>query len=359
MQNSQAKAIKVYFEVTNYCNFRSDFCPSAGSKRKGQHMDFALFQKGIEDVVRDGIADTVGFHILGEPLLYPMIFDALCYAKSKGLRTEVNTNGSLLTEDRVERLVAAQLDELCVSVQTVGEQEHACKGSSLRFETYYRRIMNAARLIKASGSGMDVVLCFMDTSTARYFDIDKPMRIGTERNVIGSKLAPFIQDIYSAIGKQVPGDVVEAALSRMNFSVPKFVRIDEHSLVYVQPFADWGNAFTSKKVYPAKIGFCGYGLTNVGILNTGEVTICCADYDGRTSLGNLRTQSLGAILASEKARAIRDGFDKMKLVHPYCQRCVGSPNRIKAMFKGLASIYLFRLRKFQPARVKQVPLLTG
>jgi hypothetical protein len=95
----------------------------------------------------------------------------------------------------------------------------------------------------------------------------------------------------------------------------------------------------------------------VGILSSGEVTICCADFDGHTSLGNLRTESLAVLLSSDKARRIREGFEEMKIVHPYCQRCFGSTNRVKALFKGLASIYFFRMLKFQPAEVKQVAML--
>jgi radical SAM protein with 4Fe4S-binding SPASM domain len=142
---------------------------------------------------------------------------------------------------------------------------------------------------------------------------------------------------------------VKNALRRLSLLKPRLIRIDDHFAVSVLPFWDWGNAFTSRKVYPAKIGFCGYALNNVGVLSNGEVTICCSDYDGKTSLGNLRAESLTSILSSEQARAIREGFQKMKIVHPYCQRCIGSTNRIKTVFKGLVSICLFQVLKLQPA----------
>jgi sulfatase maturation enzyme AslB (radical SAM superfamily) len=356
MQNHQPQAQKVYFEVTNHCNFRCDFCPMAESKRKRQHMDYALFTKGIHDVVTGNIADTVGFHILGEPLLYSRIFEAVSYAKSKGLRTEINTNGSLLTEKRVHALVQAGLDTLCISVQVLNANEHTSRGSNLPFDVYYRRVMDAVQLIRASGSSMNVVLCAMDTSTKQYFDIDKLMRVNGKRSDFAKDLAGFIFNIYSRSGTSVSRVQVEAALHRLNLNTPQFVQLDEHIKVYAQPLADWGNAFTARKVYPARFGACGYALSNVGILSTGEVTICCADYDGHTSLGNLRSHSLAELLASEKAEAIREGFRQNKIIHPYCQRCIGSPNPLKAWFKGLASIYLFKWLDFEPARVKQVPL---
>ncbi len=356
MQNSQPKAHKVYFEVTNHCNFRCDFCPMTESKRKRQHMDWALFTKGIQDIVRDQVASTVGFHILGEPLLYSRPFEAISYARSNGLRAEINTNGSLLTEERVKGLVEAGLSTLCISVQVFDAKEHASRGSSLPFDVYYQRVMDAVRLIRESNSNMDVVLCAMDTFTKRYFDIDKLMRVSGKRGEFEKNLTGFILDIYSRSGKTKSRAQVEAALHRLNLNYPQFLQLDEHLKVYAQPLADWGNAFTARKVYPAKIGACGYALTNVGVLSNGQVTICCADYDGHTSLGNLRNASLVELLSSEKAEAIRQGFRQNKVVHPYCQRCIGSPNPLKAWFKGLMSIYLFEWLDFQPARVKQVPL---
>jgi len=127
--------------------------------------------------------------------------------------------------------------------------------------------------------------------------------------------------------------------------------------VYVQPYADWGNAFTRRRIFPASIGYCGYALKNVGVLSNGDVTICCADYDGKTALGNLRSAALPALLAGRPAQTIRDGFARMRVIHPHCRRCMGATSSVKALAKGLASIYLFKLLAFQPAHVREVALL--
>ncbi len=360
--NDQVTAHKVYFEVTNHCNFRCDFCPIAESRRKEQHMDLALFRKGVQDIVDGQIARTIGFHILGEPLLYPNIAEAVSYAISKGLRTEIHTNGSLLTEERVRQLVDAGLGKLCVSVQVFDAQEHASRGTTLPFDQYYRRVMDAIALIRSSDRmeegtpPLSIVLCAMDTSTRKYFDIDKLMRVSGKRSTFIKNLARFTLDIYAATGKAVERRKVEEAFRSLNLDRPQLIQLDKQVQIYAQPLADWGNAFTARKVYPARIGACGYALNNVGVLSNGQVTICCADYDGQTSLGSLYMHTLAELLSSEEAHAIRQGFRQNRIVHPYCQRCIGSPNRVKALFKGLISIYLFRWLDFQPARARQVPL---
>lgn len=353
----QIKPDKVYFEVTNYCNFKCDFCPINSSKREKRHMDFSLFKKGINDIVKEEITDTIAYHILGEPLLYPNIFEALEYVKSKGLRNDLTTNGSLLTIDRVKRIVEGNLiDKLNISVETINEKEHECRGSDISFKSYYGGILDAVRYINKSGSKTNIELCLMNTFSKKYFDIDKNMRVAVDKDGFKKKLVPFIIDVYKAIDKKVTYDTVETLMNRINLQRPGLIRLEDNLTVYIQLLADWGNAFTSKTVHPCKHGCCGYALTNVGILNSGEVTICCVDYDGETSLGNIHKNSLGEILSAGRAGKILDGFSKMNVVDPYCQRCFGSTNKTKALFKGLLSIYLFKVLNFQPANVREINL---
>jgi sulfatase maturation enzyme AslB (radical SAM superfamily) len=351
-------ALKVYFEVTGYCNFRCDFCPLSGeSVRPVQHMDYALYRKGIDEIAAQGITTTVGYHVLGEPLMYPRLDEAIAYAKANGLRTEVNANGSLLTPDRVRRLVDAGLDQIAVSVQILDREAHECRGAAIPYDAYYQRVMDATRLFTELSPHIEVILCAMNTSTRRFFDIDKAIGSNGSAGDFRAKLPGYFMDIYDALGQHPPRREVEASVRRLNINRPQYVRLSEQVRVYVQPLADWGNAFTGRRVYPARIGACGYALENIGVLTTGEVTICCADYDGHTSLGNLNQQPLAAILTSEKANAIREGFAHNRVVDPYCQRCIGSTNPVKAMLKGLGSIYLFKWLKFQPSQAREIPLL--
>jgi radical SAM protein with 4Fe4S-binding SPASM domain len=53
---------------------------------------------------------------LGEPLLAPDLFEMIAEAKARGLRVGFNTNATLLTNERAERLVDLELDWLHVSV---------------------------------------------------------------------------------------------------------------------------------------------------------------------------------------------------------------------------------------------------
>jgi molybdenum cofactor biosynthesis enzyme MoaA len=55
---------KLFVEVTNYCNFRCDFCPIALSARKPQHMALKRYQSLIDEVAAHHISNTICYHVL-------------------------------------------------------------------------------------------------------------------------------------------------------------------------------------------------------------------------------------------------------------------------------------------------------
>lgn len=349
------KIDQVYLELSNICNFKCNFCPIDHSRRKKEYMEFSLLKKAVDEIAAEKITDWIAFHILGEPLLYPRFLDAVSYVKSKGLKLIVTTNGALLTGEIIRSLVKLQVDKLSISLESANERDHLSRGSKIEFRDYYRRILEGLKVLKHSSGNTKVVLSMMNSSSKKYFNVDKNMVIGTTEGGFKAKLLSVIRDIYTSIGRDIPGETILRSLAKINCNRPKEVVIDEQIRIYIQMFMDWGNAFTAKSVSPSKIGYCGYALNNVGVLSNGNVTICCADYDGATCLGNLKNRSLTSLLLSEKAEEVREGFQHFRVTHPYCRRCLGSSSKVKAFMKGLLSIYLFKLVS-HPLKAKSVEI---
>jgi radical SAM protein with 4Fe4S-binding SPASM domain len=64
---------------------------------------------------------------------------------------------------------------------------------------------------------------------------------------------------------------------------------------------------------------------NMVILRSGEVALCCYDYDGRTILGDIRTQSIQNVWQGPKYREMRElhrraRYDEVAL----CKSCHGT-----------------------------------
>ena len=287
----ELKAAKVYFELTNLCNFKCDFCPLPDSTRKGEHMELSLFEKGVDEIAAEGIAPKVGFHILGEPLLSPILVPAIQHARSRGIGAEITTNGSLLLAN-VEKVIEADPTKITISIQSSDEKDHKSRVSGISFRNYYDGMIEAIRRIKESPCQAELRLCLMNTRTKKFFSLDRPLGIDEEGEAYAERFARTIRDVYQAIGRTETHREIREALSEINLDKPTTVWIDEQIAMQVLVFGDWGNAFTTQQVYPTKIGACGDALNEVGVLVDGSVTLCCVDYDGGTTLGNLHTDSL-------------------------------------------------------------------
>jgi organic radical activating enzyme len=101
---------RMYIESTNVCNLRCVMCPTGRREveRKKGYMDIGLFKSIVDEMAPHVQATTL--HIWGEPLLHPKIFEMIAYCRQKGLRSEMSTNATLLTEEKARKILEAGLD---------------------------------------------------------------------------------------------------------------------------------------------------------------------------------------------------------------------------------------------------------
>lgn len=108
-------------EGYNLCNLRCVDCPYPVMTRPKIQMPLSLFQKIIEDSLEFGIR-KVRLHNYGGPFLDSLLFDRIDFVKSKGMFVSINTNGTLLTTERIERIVDCGLDEIMFSIDGVSKE---------------------------------------------------------------------------------------------------------------------------------------------------------------------------------------------------------------------------------------------
>jgi radical SAM protein with 4Fe4S-binding SPASM domain len=87
---------------------------------------------------------------------------------------------------------------------------------------------------------------------------------------------------------------------------------------------EWGDRFewpdSNAEIKGSKF-FC-YGLKDqFGILSDGTVVPCCLDSDGVIDLGNIFNEDIEAILGSQRAKAMVEGFKCGKASEDLCKRC--------------------------------------
>jgi hypothetical protein len=151
------------------------------------------------------------------------------------------------------------------------------------------------------------------------------MRIAPNARGLPVRLVSLFEDLYDTVGKWIPRAELQRAVKRLNPLKPWVVRLDER-ISPVDP-GSWTGATPSPRARctPLFLAIAAM-MNNIGVLS-GEVTICCGDYDGKTSLGNLQDTSLTALLTSQPAQAIRAGMERLRLVHRTARGASAAPSR--------------------------------
>jgi radical SAM protein with 4Fe4S-binding SPASM domain len=354
MEPMPTKIERVQIELTNACNFSCDFCPRGKLQRRTQHMHPDTFKRAVDEIVGERIAETISLHVLGEPLVCPHVFESIAYAKNNGLRVEMTTNGSLLRPDRVARLAEEQLDCLTISLSSTDPAEHEFRRTRIPFDRYYDRILEAVHLARALEPKMLVQLRLMSTWSKSFFSVPLDFHLNRRQRLFRERIARLVAAIYDRRGVDLDRGRVEHRLKQLSLRGDLTIVLEEGLELLVRTFADWGNAFTEKRVYPARVGYCSAALKTASILSNGDVVPCSIDYEGEARLGNIHDQTLGALLRAPRARQMVEGFRRCRVVDPMCQRCLGASTRIRALIKGLLSIWLFKVK--DPTAVPSVRL---
>jgi MoaA/NifB/PqqE/SkfB family radical SAM enzyme len=335
-----------HIEVSNTCNFRCDFCPMTVTGRKPLSMPLSVFKRIVDQVSENRLSDCIMLHVLGEPLLYADVISAVRYASARQLKVIITTNGSLLNKDMIEALNDSGLYSMDISLQLFGSNRHESRHAGLPFQDYYRHIMGSVQVIREQ-TDIQLIVKIMNTVSGRLFSFDRPIAFAQQGREFRMLVHQLIMDIYKAMRFDIHEQEVADKLRNMTLNSAVRIRLAERLFVFVQLFMDWGNAFCESKVYPAKFGSCSFAFTTPAVLSDGSVVMCCADYDGHTTLGHVDEGPLALILNSDRTRYLWEGFEKNRLRHPYCQRCLGGSSKLLALGKGLGSILVSRFMQLQ------------
>ena len=237
-------------EPTNTCNLRCTFCfVTDGMTRDGGFMDFNLFKKIIDDC---NDLEHLCMHNWGEPLLHKDIFRMIEYAKNKGVNYVVmNTNGTLLTDKMINRIVNSKLDIIRFSID----------GSA---ETFKR----------VSGVELE--------------NIEKNIK---KLKIIKEKKRPELKmGVVFTVEEDTEGDAEEY--------INHWKKIVDH--VRLQP-----KLITSPRTEVCPEPF-GKDYGKLVVLWDGRVIPCCVDYNANLMIGNIQNDTIPNLWKSEKLNILRE-----------------------------------------------------
>ena len=112
----------VSWNATNECNLRCAHCYRDAGSKKAEELSTDEGRALI-----DGIAEA-GFKIMifsgGEPVMRPDLFELVAYARGKGLRAVLGTNGTLISRAVAEQLKEAGIMAVGISLDSMDKKVH-------------------------------------------------------------------------------------------------------------------------------------------------------------------------------------------------------------------------------------------
>lgn len=273
---------RAYVEIGNICNLKCSFCP--GTARKPRRMSVAEFEAVARRL--QGVTETLYLHVMGEPLCHPNLNEILEIAGNMGFRVCVTTNGTLL--GRTEQILldhAATIHRISISLHCMEGN-----GAAMSLDEYLKTVLSFAARSTAAG----IYTIF------RLWNLDSEEKTGANRE----------------------NERIEAAL-RAAYPEPWQKRWSGHR-IGENTFLEYAGIFTWPTESTADAeedGYCHGLVDQIAVLADGTVVPCCLDSEGAIALGNLFETDMETILASPRARVMREGFAAGKMTESLCQRC--------------------------------------
>lgn len=263
-------------ELTNLCNFRCCFCPTGtkSMQRIKGYMPDAVEEALINNITKYSLPG-VRFIRWGEPTMHPRYIKIIERVKKAGAAVHINTNGSLLDQVQIQKLIDIELDSIKFSFQGADEGTY----NEMREGGDYKRLL--------------------DTVKQMY-------------QLRGSKLYPYIQISTTLTGETIEQienfkndvgnycDYYNIGYTKLNHLNVDGMKVDEEEKEKIRKLQ------RHEKLHHIYSESCPEAFDKLSINWNGDVTLCCSDYDGYLIIGNILDMDIKQLFNSNAANQYRD-----------------------------------------------------
>lgn len=276
------KFSRIYIEITNMCNLKCSFCIK--NTREPRFMSEAEFAHILQQI--RPYTSYICLHVLGEPLMHPLLAQFLAHANDANMKVNITTNGTLLRATQDVLLNAPALRKISVSLHSLEDKSN--------MDVYLQDV--AKFVTKAAEKS---ILCDL-----RLWNLSEA---GVNNEPVFETLCNYLS--ISEARQQEAMDKISKSGS---------ITLAPTIFLGTAPRFEWPSMQAEPTNHPV---FC-YGLRTQGaILCDGSVVPCCLDSKGDINLGNIFTQSFEQIITSERVQKIHDGFSNRRPHEELCKRC--------------------------------------
>ena len=303
---------RLHIQTISYCNATCLFCAYPRIVNTVSHgiMEDAVYQKIIDEAALYQ-PKRISLLLMNEPLLDKKLPERIAYAKQKlGDSTEITitSNGSLLTQKIIDKLIDAGLDRIKISIQGLTKDTYE-EIMGLNYQRTFEGIERLIDTLEQRKAQKPKVVLSMVSVGQNEDEIRKYKRYWRKRGVKATTVA------YENKGGNIEDNVE------------------------LHPFG----LEHRQRCY--RFNRCAY------IIYNGDVILCCSDWTRSVVLGNVKEKSIKELFHSERLNEIRNNFraGTHSALPPVCQNC--KKTRLpRSSHRTLKGIYQKFLGYFQDQR---------
>lgn len=257
---------KIYIEVTNVCNLNCEFC--IGNKREKRFIEMDDFKIILNKI--QGFTKYIYLHIMGEPLLHPMINELIDEA-AQSYFVNITTNGYFIEKIKKNK----NIRQVNISLHDFDIKA----GKSL--DEYLDNILITSDELVKNGT----IVSYRMWTRSKYLD-------------------KIIQKLNEHYGTRIDGEISTKLSDKVFYEV-------ENEFIWP----------SLENNYYNEDGTCYGTRHHMGILVDGTVIPCCLDSAGTINLGNIYKREFSDIIMSDKFKKMQEGFLNNKKIEELCKHC--------------------------------------
>ncbi|MBI4248227.1 MAG: radical SAM protein [Elusimicrobia bacterium] len=279
----------LYMEGTNICNAKCVFCAYPQMQRPKVTMEMDTFKNTILGFVRAGGREVNLSAIVGDPLIDRYLFDKLDFLRSQPQirAAQFFTNAIAMRPAMADKLLTyGKFLKVCISFGGFDRETYLRIFKVDKFETVVPQIQHLIAQKEATGSSLDITV---------------NLRVPVE-----NRKGPFWDYLRDRHRKGI-------------------ILLD-----WVDQFDNWGGDISEETLLaadltprplPLKRGPCHRLLTGPAVLADGRVNACaCRDVEATLIIGDLKTQSMQAILSGAPLKELLDKHERADFP-AICEKC--------------------------------------
>lgn len=243
-------------------------------KRMKGYMSDDVVDALTENIKKFNIA-AVRFIRWGEPTMHPKYLEIMEKVKNAGALIHINTNGSLLDDVQIQKMIDIHLDSIKFSFQGADEGTY----NEMREGGDYLKLLNIVRKFHKIRGNREYP----------YIQISTTLTGETLEQIENFKADVAEYCDYYNIGYTKLNHLNVEEMNISNDAKCKILFLQKQEKI--------------KRVYRA---VCAEAFNKLSINWNGDITLCCADYDNFMVVGNILDSDLKSIFNSKIANIYRE-----------------------------------------------------